>query len=109
MHTCPPVVCCLLSQVPTRFRRASQLRLGPLVLSDPVMLEMSISRIVGQFHEKVIGIVGKCAVNFGVIFTPPRACWAFAGRVAPNLRLGDQAQNETTHNVLCCLPSVYMS
>jgi hypothetical protein len=52
----------VLPQVPTRFRRASQLRLGPLVLSDPVMLEMSISRIVGQFHEKVIGIVGEYAV-----------------------------------------------
>lgn len=46
-------------QVPTRYRRASQLRLGPLVLSDPVMLEMSISNIVGQFHDNVIGIAGE--------------------------------------------------
>lgn len=45
--------------MPTRFRRANQLRIGPLVLSDPVMLEMSISRIVGSFHDRVIGIVGE--------------------------------------------------
>jgi len=51
-HRAPP-------QVPTRYRRASQLRLGPLVLSDPVMLEMSISNIVGQFHDNVIGIAGE--------------------------------------------------
>jgi hypothetical protein len=83
MHTFP-VCYVLLLQVPTRFRRASQLRLGPLVLSDPVMLEMSISRIVGQFHEKVIGIVGKCTVKFAEMVPHRRAFWVFAGRVARN-------------------------
>jgi hypothetical protein len=49
--------------VPTRFRRASQLRLGPLVLSDPVLLEMSLAKIVGSFHDDVIGIVGECVTT----------------------------------------------
>jgi hypothetical protein len=46
-------------QIKTRFRRASQLRIGPLLLSDPVMMEMRASRLVAGFHDRVVGIAGK--------------------------------------------------
>jgi hypothetical protein len=45
-------------QIKTRFRRASQLRIGPLLLSDPVMMEMRASRLVHGFHDRVVGIAG---------------------------------------------------
>lgn len=64
-HTCTHAHTRSHAQVPTRFRRASQLRLGPLVLSDPVLLEMSLAKIVGGFHEDVIGIVGECLCVLG--------------------------------------------
>jgi hypothetical protein len=46
-------------QIKTRFRRASQLRIGPLLLSDPVMMEMRASRLVHGFHDRVVGIAGE--------------------------------------------------
>ncbi|WIA19987.1 hypothetical protein OEZ85_005860 [Tetradesmus obliquus] len=45
-------------KIKTRFRRARQLRIGPLLLSDPVLMEMRASKLVQGFHDRVVGIAG---------------------------------------------------
>lgn len=45
-------------QIFTCFCRASTIRLGPLVVRDPVFMEMNVGGLVRGLDEGIIGIAG---------------------------------------------------
>eukprot|EP00879_Flechtneria_rotunda_P012438 GHRR01012988.1.p1 GENE.GHRR01012988.1~~GHRR01012988.1.p1 ORF type:complete len:950 (+),score=433.73 GHRR01012988.1:1099-3948(+) len=42
----------------TRYRRAKKLRIGPLEMTDPILMEMNLGGLVSGFHDRIIGIAG---------------------------------------------------
>jgi hypothetical protein len=74
-------------QIKTRFRRASQLRIGPLLLSDPVMMEMRASRLVAGFHDRVVGIAGESTGLFLAVPLGLLLCFVLDGRLAVGLEV----------------------
>jgi len=58
-------------KVPCRFRRASELRLGPLLVDRPVFMEMALGGIVSGAADPVAGIVGFDAFKSAVVEVGP--------------------------------------
>ena len=60
-------------KVPSQYRRAKELRLGPLVLSDPLFMEMSVARVVSGTHRPgpVNGILGFDVLQRLAVEVPP--------------------------------------
>ena len=58
-------------KVPCRFRRASEMRLGPLLVDRPVFMEMALGGIVSGVSDPVAGIVGFDAFKSAVVEVGP--------------------------------------
>ena len=58
-------------KVPCRFRRASRMTLGPIVIDAPVFMEMALGGIVSGSVEPVAGIVGFDAFKSAVVEVGP--------------------------------------
>jgi hypothetical protein len=58
-------------KVPCRFRRASHMTLGPIVIDQPVFMEMALGGIVSGSVEPVAGIVGFDAFKSAIVEVGP--------------------------------------
>lgn len=58
-------------KVPCRFRRASNMTLGPIVIDSPVFMEMALGGIVSGSVEPVAGIVGFDAFKSAIVEVGP--------------------------------------
>ena len=58
-------------KVPSRFRRANELTLGPITMDRPVFMEMDVGGIVSGSAEPVAGIVGFDAFKSAIVEVGP--------------------------------------
>jgi hypothetical protein len=58
-------------KVPCRFRRAEELKLGPITIDRPVFMEMDVGGIVSGSSEPVAGIVGFDAFKSTILEVGP--------------------------------------